>query len=155
MMNYIENNRETHPSHKNGSETKWDLMQSLISEQQEWAARVRFAPVACAMPPVNIYESESEFSLDVALPGFRSEDIMVELSEQKIRISATKRFPSNPKMPSQVTSYICDDYKREIHFPTPLEIKETKVKFRDGLLMLGIPKREKTEIKSVAIEFEN
>jgi len=155
MLNYLENNRDTHQSHTQEAGIEWDLMQSLISEQQEWAARVKFAPNACSMPPVNIYESESEFSLDVALPGFRSEDIMVELSERDVRISATKTFPTNPKVPSQITNYICDEYKREISFPTVLEIKETKIQFRDGLLMLCIPKREYADIKSIRIEFKN
>ncbi len=104
------------------------------------------------MMKCDIYEKEGKYIIEMDVPGFKKEDINMELDEGYLKISIEKKSESNEK----------DDKKylrRERHSYTKCERSfyvgnipedQIKAKFTDGILKISVPKEEvKKENKKV------
>lgn len=102
--------------------------------------------------PLDVSENEKELVVRGNLPGFRKEDISVEVQDGVLSISATRTEESEQK----------DEkfYRRERRTGTlarrvalPFEVQEDAVhaEFRDGVLTLRLPRSPKTMPRKVSI----
>ena len=106
----------------------------------------------------DVRETEKEFIVDVNLPGYKKDDIKIELKDDYLIISAEKVEEKEEKgedgkfLYKQRYSGAC---KRSVYVGDK-NIKEDEIKasFTDGVLTMNIPKGEevKEEKKLIAID---
>lgn len=101
----------------------------------------------------DIKESDTEYEMTIDLPGFKKEDISVELENGYLTINASKELNEEGKyIRRERYSGSCS---RSFYVGDALAVEDIKANFTHGLLNLTIPKKEKKEIeanKFVAIE---
>lgn len=105
----------------------------------------------CLTPLHEIRETEDELIVYVDLPMVKDrKDIDVMTTEDKViieaKIGGEVRFPSIPAYSEQ--RY--DRYYLEITLPLPVEAKKARAAFRNGILVVRLPKK----IKRYKIEVE-
>jgi HSP20 family protein len=102
--------------------------------------------------PLDVSENEKELVVRGNLPGFRKEDINVEVQDGVLSISATRTEESEQKGERF--------YRRERRMGTlarrvalPFEVQDDAVhaEFRDGVLTLRLPRSPKTMPRKVSI----
>ncbi|MGA1795695.1 MAG: Hsp20/alpha crystallin family protein [bacterium] len=94
-------------------------------------------------PPVNVFESEDEFVIEMEVAGIDKEQLRVVFEEGVLSISGTrKRCP-------QTRSYICcqlemeyGNFYRYIRFDTPVVETEIDARCDKGILTIHVPKRK-------------
>lgn len=103
-------------------------------------------------PKVDIVENEASFEVQVSLPGFKKEDIKVEVDENKLTISGERKFEKqeedkNKKYHLVETEY--GSFTRSFSLPNHANVAAIAANFKDGILELSIPKENKEQKKQV------
>lgn len=95
-----------------------------------------------AFPAVNIIEYDQDYKIELAAPGFCKEDYNLELDNDVIRISSTKKevdedaFTRNPK---QEFSY--HKFEKSFTLPDNADREDISASCNDGILAVHIPKK--------------
>lgn len=105
---------------------------------------IRQAPVPQVMR-TDVKESDKGFTLDIDLPGYKKENISVELKDGYITVSAKTSDEHEEK--EEDGTYIRRERtfgscSRSFYVGDEIEESEIKAKFEDGILKLFVPKKE-------------
>lgn len=102
----------------------------------------------------DIYEEDGKYKIVADVPGFKKEDIKLELNNGYLTISAEK---SNDEEEDN-KKYIRREryYAKEMRQFYVGEVDESKVKaeFKDGLLKVSVPKEEKEKDNKKYIDID-
>ena len=106
----------------------------------------------------DIREHDTGYELDVDLPGFKKDEINIELENGYLTISAAKGLDKDEQ--DKKGKYIRKEryagaMQRSFYVGDAVTEEDVKAKFEDGILKLSIPKKDATEVetkKTIAIE---
>lgn len=106
----------------------------------------------------DVRETDSIYEIDIDLPGFKKDQISVELTDGYMTISAAKEHDASKK--NHAGKVIRQErysgaMKRSFYVGEAVKKEDVKAKFEDGVLKLAIPKSELTGLPSnntIAIE---
>ena len=105
----------------------------------------------------DIRETEKDYQLDIDLPGFKKDEIAVELADGTLSICACKGQSHEEEKPGQ---YIrrersFGECRRSFYVGEGIEPKDVCAKYEDGILKLCFPKapeKKEPEDRKVAIQ---
>ena len=109
------------------------------------------------MMKCDIYEKDGKYILEMDVPGFKKEDINMELENGYLKVSAEKTLDSDEK---ENKKYV----RRERHSFTKCERsfyvgyvseEDIKAKFKNGILEISVPKEEKKKEDKKIIMIED
>ena len=106
----------------------------------------------------DIREHDTGYELDVDLPGFKKDEINIELENGYLTISAAKGLDKDEQ--DKKGKYIRKEryagaMQRSFYVGDAVTEEDIKAKFEDGILKLSIPKKDAKEVetkKTIAIE---
>lgn len=103
-----------------------------------------------SIPKVNIYETDSEFHVEMAAPGMSKNDFKVELDNNMLTISSQKEHDKREENRNyQRQEYSYQSFNRTFHLPDSAEAEKINAKYIDGVLNLTIPKKEEAKRKPI------
>lgn len=97
------------------------------------------------IPAANITESKDKYSVELAVPGIKKEDIQLNLDGNILYISSeTKSEKSENDTEGKVTrkEYSFSSFKRGFNLPDNIEQDKISAKYDSGILKIEIPKKE-------------
>ena len=102
-----------------------------------------FGKHAKNMMKTDVRETDSTYEIDMDLPGFKKDEINVNLEDGYLTISAAKGLDKDEKAPEG--KYIRQERytgacSRSFYVGTDLQPKDVSAKFTDGILELTFPK---------------
>ena len=99
-------------------------------------------------PKVDIAESEKVFEIHLHAPGMNKEDFSIDLNEDRITISGERKLDNEKKEKNfhSVESYY-GSFKRSFHLPEVINREKVDASYKDGVLILTLPKDEKKVTK--------
>ena len=97
----------------------------------------------------DIYEKDGNYHIEMDVPGFKKEDISIEVDDGYLTISAEKNYENNEE--DEDRNYIrrersYNSYKRSFYLGD-LDQDSIEAKFNDGMLNITVPKKELTSNK--------
>ena len=106
----------------------------------------------------DIREHDAGYELDIDLPGFKKDEIKVELENGYLTISATKGADNDEQ--DKKGKYIrreryAGKMQRSFYVGDDVTQEDIKAKFENGILRLSIPKKDAKAVetkKTIAIE---
>ncbi|MEM7454435.1 MAG: Hsp20/alpha crystallin family protein [Planctomycetota bacterium] len=106
----------------------------------------------CWAPRINIVESETSFVLTTELPGVLPEDVSLEMHEGSLTISGEKKLPETPQGSELVKSERRHgQFSRKFGFPVSIEADNISAEFKNGLLIVTLPKSAKDLPRKIEI----
>lgn len=110
------------------------------------------------MMKTDVRETENSYELDIDLPGFKKDDISVQLDNGYLSIRAAKGLDKDEEQKDG--QYIrreryAGSMSRTFYVGNTLTQNDIHAKFEDGILKLSVPKQEPAKIeqsKYIAIE---
>ena len=110
------------------------------------------------MMKTDIREHEEGYELDVDLPGFKKDEITVQLDNGYLTISASKGLDKDQK--DEKGRYIRQEryagaMQRSFYVGDAVGQEDIKAKYEDGILKLSVPKKDAKAVeskKTIAIE---
>ncbi len=126
---------------------------SRIGRDMTRRARSSIAPFAGAtMPSVDIEDQGKNYRLTVDLPGFKKEDVQVELEEDSVTINAKRSMAEDEKTKNYVRhERSSQTYFRRIHLPEAIRSDQANAKLNNGTLDIMLPKKEPKETKKLPV----
>ena len=105
----------------------------------------------------DVHENEEDYEMDMDLPGFKKDQININLENGYLTISASKEHDSEKKKHGKVIRQerYEGSMQRSFYVGDGVKVEDVKAKFEDGVLKLTIPKKELKELPSnttIAIE---
>ena len=101
------------------------------------------------IPTLDVHESEDEYLVLVDLPGVKSEDVVVELTDQVLTISGS-RAPVETGEPRRLERP-SGSFVRRLTLPKGVDADKVEAEYKEGVLELRIPKRAEAKPKKIAI----
>jgi HSP20 family protein len=110
------------------------------------------------MMKTDVRETENSYELDIDLPGFKKDDISVQLDNGYLSIRAAKGLDKDEEQKDG--QYIrreryAGSMSRTFYVGNTLTQNDIHAKFEDGILKLSVPKQEPAKLeqsKYIAIE---
>ena len=105
--------------------------------------------------PVNIKETEKNYSIDLVAPGFEKADFKINLDQDVLTISAEKKDEAKNESEKEIRKeYSYRSFKRSFTLDEKVDATGIEAKYVNGVLTLNLPKREevKTASKEISIQ---
>jgi HSP20 family protein len=100
------------------------------------------------LPAVNIKETDNEFILELAIPGMKKSDFIIDVENKILSISSElKREDEEIKENYTRREFGYSSFKRTFTLPDSIESDKVKATYKDGILMVILPKREEAKQK--------
>lgn len=110
---------------------------------------LNFPATDTTLPSVNIRESEEDFEVEVAAPGFEKTDFKIELNHDQLTISSEKQnneeVPEGQEYTRREFSY--QSFTRSFTLPNSVDNEKIAAKYENGILRIIIPKKEEAKPK--------
>jgi HSP20 family protein len=117
----------------------------LYKNDQNWKGTV----------PVNVKETDKNYSIEIVAPGFEKTDFKVSLEQQLLTISAEKKNEVKDENEKQIRSeYSYRSFKRSFTLDEKTDGTKIDAKYVNGVLTLNLPKKEevKPAVKEINIQ---
>ena len=110
------------------------------------------------MMKTDVRETEDSYELDIDLPGFKKDEITIQLDNGYLSISAAKGLDKDEE--EKNSKYIrreryAGSMNRTFYVGSQLTQQDIQAKFEDGILKISVPKKDVQQIeqnKYIAIE---
>ncbi len=108
------------------------------------------------IPPVDITETDKAYIVEAELPGYKQEDVKVNIEKHVLRLSSAQQSTKEEKDGDKVL--ICErkSHSFERAFSLPEDVDESKIEgeFSNGVLTLTLPKKEVEQPKSIEVKIK-
>jgi HSP20 family protein len=99
-------------------------------------------------PAVNVAEKDNEYSIDLAVPGYKKEDFKIKVNNDILTISAEAKTENMEEQKEYTRKeYGYSSFSRSFHLPDNVKDDQIKAKYEDGMLKLSLPKTS-TSVKA-------
>jgi HSP20 family protein len=100
-------------------------------------------------PSVNITESESDFTLEVAAPGVGKEEFKIDIERDRLFVSAEKQSEEDVTEDGKFTrkEFNYSSFKRSFFLPKSIDREGIKANYENGVLSIVLPKKEEVVIE--------
>jgi HSP20 family protein len=107
--------------------------------------------IGTSVPAVNIAENDDTFILELAAPGMTKKDFNLELDNGVLTISSEEKRENEKKenggrFTRREFSY--NSFKRAFSLPETVEADKISAQYKDGVLVITLPKREDAKVQA-------
>lgn len=97
-----------------------------------------------AVPPVNIKETEQEFTIELIAPGLKKEDFNIELDNDLLTVSAEIKSEKTEQEEGKFTrrEFSFSSFKRSFSLPETVKEEGINASYQNGILAITLPKKE-------------
>ena len=115
-----------------------------------------FSSVSVKIPPVDVYEKDDGYYIDVELPGYKNEDVNVKIENNSLILSTTDDFNKAVEEGDEVNYLVRETkmkrcFKRVFSLPKDVEEDAINATFNNGVLNIKLPKSKKLAPKTIEI----
>ena len=102
---------------------------------------------------VNMFDDESNFYIEMKVPGFNKNDINITVKNNMLTIKTEKEYKYNDNNKNYyVKEFEINKFVKNIRLPDNLDTDKIDVKYDNGILKINIKKTEKSKPKIIKIK---
>jgi HSP20 family protein len=125
-----------------------EMLDGLMDETASWAA-----PVALTAPAVNISQTSTDVHVEMRLPGFKREDLTIEVGEDFISISGEKKQEAQGEDKQYFRREFAEStFNRTLSLPALVQVNEAHAEVKYGILHVKLPKIKEEKLKTTKLE---
>jgi HSP20 family protein len=103
-------------------------------------------------PLVDITEDEKEYIIKTELPEVKKEDVKVAVENGLLTIVGERKFEKEENKKYHRVERAYGRFVRSFIVPDAVDADKVSAEFKDGVLMLHLPKSEKTKPKQIEVK---
>lgn len=135
-MNLVKQNRNTFP-----------VMDELF---KDFLGGTQY--VSRMVPPVNINETETEYTVQLQAPGFKKEDFKLEIEKDVLTIAANATEQEEIAGKFTRREFRSVSFKRTFTLPETVNEEGVRAGYEAGILNITLPKKEEQQKEKRLIE---
>ena len=116
----------------------------------DWTSK-NYSRTNTTLPSVNVKESDNEFSIEVAAPGFDKTDFKIEVHNDVLTVSSEKQTENETKDESErytKREFSYQSFSRSFSLPLTADGDKVEAVYDKGILTVSIPKKEEAKPKA-------
>ncbi len=115
--------------------------------------RGKTLPAEYRQPSIDVVETDREVIAKAEMPGLDKENIKINLTEDRLEISAETKKEEEKKEKGYVYREIrSGSYYRAVALPSPVDPDNAQASYKNGVLEIKMPKIEVKEKKEIKVE---
>ena len=121
---------------------RWDPLRDLLALHEQLGQLVGTDAPGWT-PPVDLYETPSEYVLTAELPGLRREHIDIQAEETRITIRGARASSPGREIPCEHYHRVergHGQFSRAFALPEPIAVQSVQADLKDGVLTVTMPK---------------
>jgi len=122
--------------------TRWDPLRDLLALHEQLGQLVG-SDAPGWTPPVDLYETPTEFVLTAELPGLTRDEIEIQAEDGRIAIRGARSASAGRNIPCEQYHRVergHGRFSRAFALPEPIEVDRVTADLKDGILTVSIPK---------------
>jgi HSP20 family protein len=124
--------------------------------QMEPSFRAAFLPgrFARGYPLVNVHEDRDHLYVEAMAPGVDPDSLKLTVVHNSLTISGEKKGPPTAVKPESFhrEERAAGKFVRSITLPVEIDDQNVKAEFKNGLLLVTLPKAEKAKPKQISVQ---
>jgi HSP20 family protein len=97
-------------------------------------------------PALNIKETDTNFEIELAAPGFAKKDFEITIEDNCLNISAEKSTSEEEKKDDYTRKeFSYNAFERSLQLPETVQQEKIKAKYTDGILSFNLAKKEEAK----------
>lgn len=105
------------------------------------------------VPVTDLEDNEKEYVVTAEMPGFKKEDIELEVKDHSIAITGYAGWKYDEKGKLYICKErACETFYREIELPEEIKLDDVKANLTEGVLEIVLPKKAPKEKRKVSIK---
>lgn len=118
-----------------------------------WSRRFSENEVNLWAPKTDMTETEQEYIINLDLPGVKKDDVEVSYKDNQLTISGERKKEVEEKKETYIRSErYFGQFVRNFTLPAAVKDNNIKANFKDGVLVVKVPKAEVSKPKKVKID---
>lgn len=114
--------------------------QRFMRNHEESKGECRFSP------RTNIMESDENFRIELAVPGFDKKEIKIDLEKEMLKVFS-ERENGNSEKEYRVKEFGNHNFCKTFVIPESVDTENIKAEYTNGILALTLPKKEEVRVK--------
>lgn len=99
--------------------------------------------IGSTIPSANIKESETDFQIELGIPGMKKEDIKIDLEDDVLTISSEQKEEKTEEKDNYTRrEFNYSSFSRSFSLPEIVDADKITAEYKDGILNITIPKKE-------------
>jgi HSP20 family protein len=131
-----------------------DRLNRLLEEAQALPREGRAPNPRIWRPPVDIYETADEVRIYLDLPGLQQESINIHLTGETLTVNGERRQEQREGSLAVHAERVEGAFHRSFTLGIPVQVDNVQASYRDGVLVITLPKAETVKPRKVEVELE-
>jgi HSP20 family protein len=102
--------------------------------------------------PVDLYQDKDAFTVRAELPGFRKQDISLDLADDILTITGHQKTETKANGKENDQTVQERRVSRAISLPDNVNVDKIAAAYENGVLTVNLPKREEVKPRQIAID---
>ncbi|MCX7728654.1 MAG: Hsp20/alpha crystallin family protein [Bacteroidia bacterium] len=99
--------------------------------------------IGSTIPSANIKETETDFQIEVGIPGVKKEDLKIDVEDDVLTISSEQREEKSEEKDNYTRrEFNYSAFSRSFTLPDIVDADKISAEYKDGILNIVIPKKE-------------
>ncbi len=107
------------------------------------------------VPASNAWEDSDTFAIELALPGWKSDQVNVEVDKGVLTVEGKREEVKDTENKTDRKYHVREidttSFKKALRLPTNLQWDKADASFSDGVLTIGFPKREDAKPRQITV----
>ena len=104
-------------------------------------------------PAIDMYQTDDEIVVKAALPGFKSDDVQINVTGEILTIKGEVKQANEQKEKAwHLREQRWGSFERSVVLPTDVISDKAKAEFENGILIITLPKAEEVKPKIINIK---
>lgn len=104
-------------------------------------------------PLIDLEDRGKDFLLNAEMPGFKKEDIEIEVQEDQVEITGRVGWKYDKKAKGYVCKErACESFYRVVQLPEEIETNAVTANLADGVLEIVLPKKSPKEKRKITLK---
>ena len=117
-----------------------------------WARSFPMMPET-RVPLVDLEDRGEDYMLKAEMPGFKKEDIEIEVQEDSVEITGRVGWKYDKKAKDYICKErACESFYRSVQLPEEVEIDAVKANLTEGVLEVVLPKKAPKKARKISLK---
>lgn len=105
-------------------------------------------------PPLDLYQTSDNVVAVLEIPGIRKEDIDISLHDGMLTIAGERQSQPVESENAERSERFSGKFRRSISLPARVDAGKVSASYKDGILLVTLPKAEEAKPKKVEVTVE-
>jgi HSP20 family protein len=104
------------------------------------------------LPPVDVHESDTSYTLQFDLPGVDAKDVRIEMNDGQLTVKGERKSVELEGVNAHRKERVTGTFERSFRLRARVDTDGIKATYKDGVLTIDVPKARESVKREISID---